>query len=205
MKEKRAMKYIKLGSLIACTALATLACKGESGAPQMQQRVVAVQDKGATVHGPETFCEAYTPPKKAAAFRYPELLGSTPKASAGTWRWVNVWATWCKPCIEEIPTLLKWKKELGKEGVNFDLQFLSVDEKAEDLTRFRALHPSLPPTLQIADRSELGAWLERIGLGQSASIPIQIFVDAQQKLRCVRGGAVNKDDLPSIKALLSHP
>lgn len=42
----------------------------------------------------------------------------------GKWLFVNYWATWCAPCIHEIPELNKLSKEHADElvvyGVNFD-------------------------------------------------------------------------------------
>ena len=29
---------------------------------------------------------------------------------AGKWRWINFWATWCKPCLEEMPMLGRWRR-----------------------------------------------------------------------------------------------
>ena len=39
---------------------------------------------------------------------------------------INVWATWCKPCREEIPTLLRLRRELRKRG--FALTLVSADD-----------------------------------------------------------------------------
>jgi thiol-disulfide isomerase/thioredoxin len=39
---------------------------------------------------------------------------------------LNVWATWCVPCLREIPDLLAVEKELGTKGLA--LLGLSVDE-----------------------------------------------------------------------------
>jgi len=42
---------------------------------------------------------------------------------------VNFWATWCRPCLEEIPALLDLQSELGDQG--FDLVAVSLDEPAD--------------------------------------------------------------------------
>ncbi|HEV8539486.1 MAG TPA: TlpA disulfide reductase family protein [Bacteroidota bacterium] len=39
---------------------------------------------------------------------------------------VNAWATWCKPCREEMPALVRLKQNLRKK--NFTLIILSADE-----------------------------------------------------------------------------
>lgn len=42
---------------------------------------------------------------------------------------VNVWATWCGPCQEEMPELIKFKKEYEPKGVR--LVLVSANELAE--------------------------------------------------------------------------
>ncbi len=39
---------------------------------------------------------------------------------------INFWATWCRPCLEEIPILMKLEKELKESG--FRLVSVSLDE-----------------------------------------------------------------------------
>lgn len=39
---------------------------------------------------------------------------------------VNFWATWCRPCLEEIPDLMALKAELAEDG--FDLLAVSLDD-----------------------------------------------------------------------------
>lgn len=42
---------------------------------------------------------------------------------------VNFWATWCRPCLHEIPDLLALEAELAEEG--FDLVAVSLDDAWE--------------------------------------------------------------------------
>jgi thiol-disulfide isomerase/thioredoxin len=40
---------------------------------------------------------------------------------------VNLWATWCAPCIEELPSLGALQRELG--GADFQVVTLAIDER----------------------------------------------------------------------------
>jgi thiol-disulfide isomerase/thioredoxin len=40
---------------------------------------------------------------------------------------VNLWATWCAPCIEELPSLGQLQQELG--GDNFQVVTIAIDER----------------------------------------------------------------------------
>lgn len=44
---------------------------------------------------------------------------------------VNFWATYCNPCIDELPELAEWKKEL-QNNVNLIGLLVDVDEKGSD-------------------------------------------------------------------------
>lgn len=44
---------------------------------------------------------------------------------------VNFWATYCNPCIDELPELAKWKKELP-DNVNLIGLLVDVDDKESD-------------------------------------------------------------------------
>ena len=50
---------------------------------------------------------------------------------------LNFWATWCKPCIEEMPTIEKAQNILHNEDVVF---LLASGESAEEINAFRNAH-----------------------------------------------------------------
>ena len=113
-----------------------------------------------------------------------------------------MWATWCKPCVEEMPHLSQWQKDLGGKGVRFDLVFVSVDDSDDVVTRFRERHPDAPASLRLADPDALPKWLGAIGVGESAPIPVHVFVDPDDRVRCVRAGGVKERDLTAVRQIL---
>jgi peroxiredoxin len=47
---------------------------------------------------------------------------------------VNFWATWCEPCVVELPSLL----QLHRDQPNLVILAVSIDEDADDYSRFIA-------------------------------------------------------------------
>ncbi|MBW1903150.1 MAG: TlpA family protein disulfide reductase, partial [Deltaproteobacteria bacterium] len=52
---------------------------------------------------------------------------------------LNIWATWCAPCVAEMPSMEKLYQELKDEG--FEILAVSVDESgAEAVSPFMEKH-----------------------------------------------------------------
>jgi thiol-disulfide isomerase/thioredoxin len=146
------------------------------------------------------FCDVAPAAASAPTFVLPSTEG-TPVEAGGP-RWINVWATWCPPCTEELPRLSSFVTELARAGSPVTLQLLSVDSSASAVDSFAARHPEVRGTLRIADVSALEPWLAGLGLDKGATVPVHVFVAADGKVLCARTGAVRDSDLPAIKKLL---
>ncbi|HET7291486.1 MAG TPA: TlpA disulfide reductase family protein [Vicinamibacteria bacterium] len=72
----------------------------------------------------------------APPFRLPSLDGNVVDLAAlrGKVVVVNFWATWCPPCVEEMPSLEKLHRTLGPEGLV--VLGVSVDEDEATLRSF---------------------------------------------------------------------
>jgi thiol-disulfide isomerase/thioredoxin len=92
---------------------------------------------------------------------------------------VNAWATWCKPCREEMPNLLKvWKRHAGK---SFRLILLSADDVGDLETKVR---PALRgfgvgfTTYIMADTAE-DAFINGLNASWSGALPATFVYDRE--------------------------
>lgn len=75
---------------------------------------------------------------------------------------VNFWATWCPPCLEELPTLEHLHRQLSKAGTALpQLVTISVDEKPEDVATLYKTLDFKPSFLVLYDRD--GALSRSVG------------------------------------------
>ncbi len=200
---------------LMCTvaiALAASACNDtpQNAAVTTSSRFAAA--KRAPTAAASSFCEVQFPKGEArkpfvapAARELPaSLLTATAAPVAGKgWRWVNLWATWCHPCVEEMGLLTKWRDALRKDGVAIEMEMWSVDDDAPALEEF-VKHHTLPGALHwMRASADLPATLSALGADPGSPIPVHALVDADNAVRCVRVGSVHEDDYGAIKALLS--
>ena len=160
----------------------------------------AVQLKAPQAAPLAEFCDVLHEPGQGAVLRLPPVEG-TP-TSGGTRRWVNVWATWCKPCVEEIPRIVQFCDKLAQDGTPVAFELLSVDTDTATVETFRKEHAGIPTGVRLTDASALQPWLGEIGLDAGAGLPVHIFVEGTSQVRCVRAGAIGENDFDAVAALL---
>ena len=84
----------------------------------------------------------------APNFSLPDLDGKMVSLSdyRGKVVLLNIWATWCPPCVEEMPSMEKLYQELKGEG--FEILAVSIDESgAQDVLPFMKKHNLSFPAL----------------------------------------------------------
>jgi len=72
-------------------------------------------------------------PLPEASFEDGEGQKLTMDAFRGRWVLLNLWATWCAPCREEMPSLDRLEAELGDE--DFTVVAVSMDRNGVELAR----------------------------------------------------------------------
>lgn len=188
--------------MIAALVASAAGCEGDGSraAASSRSRVDAVQAAAPAQVDPKQFCEAWHEAAAAPPLSLPPLAGPPP-ATSGRSRWINVWATWCKPCIEELPRLARWRDELGRKA-EFELVFLSADGDPAAVQEFASAHPEVVGSLELQSADLLQSWAAAIGVPGQAVLPIHVFVDGKDRVRCVRTAGIGEDDRAAVEQLL---
>ena len=87
---------------------------------------------------------------------------------------VAFWATWCGPCLEEMPALEKYYREHKADG--FQMIALSVDKPVNRAKAFKVLAKLSFPGAMVSDAS-------RNGFGTPEAVPVSYVVDARGIVR----------------------
>lgn len=121
----------------------------------------------------------------AAAVRGKSGLSSADVAD-GQPRMINLFASWCVPCIAEAPLLM----ELKRNGVRIDA--VAVRDRPEDVAAFLARHGD--PFERIGSDPESKV---QLALG-SSGVPESFIVDGRGVIRYQHLGPIEADDLATI-------
>jgi thiol-disulfide isomerase/thioredoxin len=108
---------------------------------------------------------------------------------------INYWATWCEPCLEELPALKRIGREAGPKGL--DMVGVSVDagpdaqaKVRQYVTLFRVPYP-----VAFRDAKEDGA-VDLMGL------PVTLLLDRQGRVAKTYVGAIEGDEVAGDVATL---
>ena len=129
-------------------------------------------------------------------FSLPDRAGDTRSIGDFSNRVVllNFWATWCPPCLEEIPALDGLHQELGDEGLSVVGVAL---EYAEPVDAFADEHDVGYPLL-IGGREAFDIAAE-YGNGRG-TLPYSVVIDRSGTIRATHQGALTREEARALVA-----
>lgn len=110
------------------------------------------------------------------------------KSSSQSLTLINIWATWCPPCVEEFPELLKFHQKWKDKGVS--LQLISVDfpSEREKVLSFLKDHQVDFKTYMREGSDE--SFTKAIDKKWKGALPTTFLIDRQGKILYRWDGAV---------------
>ncbi len=95
---------------------------------------------------------------------------------------VNFWATWCKPCVEEMPYFEEVHDSLGGEDLKVILVSLDFPSKLESQLIPFVRERGLEPQVVLLDDPHENDWIPKVDSTWSGAIPATLFLkDGERK------------------------
>jgi len=102
---------------------------------------------------------------------------------------VNFWASWCGPCVEEMPELVALSHEYGKKGIRF--VGIGVDSEQNVKSFLQKVKVDYP----IFISGYAGAELARNFGNTAGALPFTVVIDETGKIRETKLGQIHPAEL----------
>ena len=108
---------------------------------------------------------------------------------------INFWATWCPPCVEELPLLDRFHTEQGPKGVQ--VLGLAIDRKEAVVPFLQRVPLQFPVALAGLSGTELGRALGNV----TGGLPFSVLVASDGAVAQRKMGRVHAEDLVAWAAV----
>jgi thiol-disulfide isomerase/thioredoxin len=99
---------------------------------------------------------------------------------------VNIWATWCGPCRDEFPDVLKIRKDLEAQGLRVILVSADFDDgKADAVAFLKEMGVDFPSFIKTGKDE---AFIDGLAKEWSGTLPATLVYDGKGSLRDLREG-----------------
>lgn len=118
--------------------------------------------------------------------------------SSDTLHIINFWATWCKPCIAELPNFEK--ANAAYKNKNVKIVLVSLDF-AEDLTK--KLIPfvkkrNIQSEVVLLDEMDYNAWIDKVSPAWQGDIPATLIFNNARKQRAFYAKEFKEGELEKL-------
>lgn len=134
------------------------------------------------------------PPTPASALRFTDLAGKPRDLSEWRGRWVlvNFWATWCAPCLSEIPLLMDAQEAYADRGLQIVGPAMDRSEPVRALVQRMGI-----PYPVFAGDVEVAAAMD--GLGDTlGALPFSVLLSPDGTAVYRKHGDFSRDELTAL-------
>ena len=111
---------------------------------------------------------------------------------------INLWATWCPPCVKELPDFEKVAKSYKKSDVSFVMISLDFPSEIE-----KTLIPFLEKNgvsldVKVMTDTDYNSWIDKVDTNWQGNIPSTLFFNNHKKFRYFHSGEISEPELRKI-------
>jgi thiol-disulfide isomerase/thioredoxin len=111
---------------------------------------------------------------------------------------VNFWATWCPPCVTELPHFEKLSKEYQGKGVRFILISLDFPSQIETKLIPFLEKNKITAEVKVMTNLDYNSWIDKVDSGWQGNIPVTLFFNNAKKTRYFHPSEVTEKELRDL-------
>lgn len=94
---------------------------------------------------------------------------------------INFWATWCKPCIKELPYFEALQEQYTKGEMQVYLISLDDVENLESRVKPFIEKREITSTVKLLDETDYNSFIDKIDPGWSGAIPATLIIAGKNR------------------------
>ncbi len=126
--------------------------------------------------------QVFSQSEKVRVIRFEDLQKELNRVSDTTLV-VHFWATWCKPCIEELSTYEKLSQEYVKKRVRFLMVSMDFPKDIKDKIEPFIAKNNINSEVVLLDEPDYNAWIDEIDKDWSGTIPATLIINLNMRKR----------------------
>jgi len=96
---------------------------------------------------------------------------------------INFWATWCKPCVKELPDLEKLNEKYSGKKVKVILVSLDFKRQYETNLIPYVSKNKLQSQVVLLDEPDYNSWIDKVDKSWGGAIPVTLVINNHKKFR----------------------
>jgi thiol-disulfide isomerase/thioredoxin len=104
---------------------------------------------------------------------------------------VHFWATWCKPCVEELPNFEKLSKEFYPKKIRFVMVSMDFPKDIKDKVIPFITKNNINSEVVLLNEPDYNAWIDDVDKEWSGTIPATLILNLTMRKRVFFEGQAN--------------
>lgn len=108
---------------------------------------------------------------------------------------INFWATWCKPCVKEMPHFEALLEKYGSENIEMTLVSFDFVEELEKKVIPFVKKKNLKSKVMLLDETDYNSFIDKVDKNWSGAIPATLMIDYRNDKRAFFEKEFRNDEL----------